>query len=152
MPRKGGRHAQICNPLRRSGGAGRLRPAAENATANNGAANSAAGEAPKPAAYCFFEDSETKAWKATVDKSGNVVVSGKAYRQDSRYKALLSPATVNGTTAEVAPTIAQNDSAYGAPGDWWEVTETIPNSQSVETVAVKCGDETLATLTVPRKK
>jgi hypothetical protein len=125
---------------------------AENGTSNNTATNSAAAEAPKPAAYCFFKDSETKDWKAAVDKSGNVVVSGKAYRQDSRYKALLAPATVNGTTAEVAPTITQNDSTYGAPGDWWDVTEMIPNSRAVDKVTVKCGDETLATLTVPRKK
>src|SRR5690348_16898477 len=126
--------------------------AENNSTANNdAAANSAAAEAPK-AAYCFFKDNETKDWKAKVDKSGNVVVSGKAYRQDSRYKAQLASATVNGTVAEVAPTITQNDSSYGAPGDWWDVSETIPDSRSVDTVTVKCGDETLAQLTVPRKK
>ncbi|NUQ19090.1 MAG: hypothetical protein HOP95_11705 [Sphingomonas sp.] len=125
---------------------------AENSTSNNAVANSSVVEAPKPAAYCFFKDSETKDWKAKLDKGGNVVVSGKAYRQDSRYKAILAPPTVSGTTAEVAPTITQNDSTYGAPSDWWDVTETIPNSQAVESVTVKCGDETLARLTVPRKK
>jgi hypothetical protein len=124
----------------------------ENNTTHNAVANSAAAETPKPAAYCFFKDSETKDWKAELDKSGNVVVSGKAYRQDSRYKALLSPATVSGTKAEVAPTIAQNDGGYGAPGDWWDVSETIPNSQAVATVIVKCADETLATLTARREK
>jgi hypothetical protein len=124
---------------------------AENNTSNNAVTNSAAAEAPK-SAYCFFKDSETKDWKAKLDKSGNVVVSGEAYREDSRYKALLAPATVSGTKAEVAPTIAQNDTGFGAPGDWWDVSETIPNSQAVATVTVRCGDETLATLTVPRKK
>jgi len=118
---------------------------------NNAAANAAAAEAPKPA-YCFFKDSETKGWTAKVDKSGNVVVSGKAYREDSRYKALLSPATVSGSTAEVAPTIAPNDTGFGAPENWWSVSETIPNSQTVTAVTVKCGDETLASLSVPRKK
>jgi hypothetical protein len=124
----------------------------ENNTPQKAAANTASAEAAKPAAYCFFKDSETKDWKAKLDKSGNVVVSGKAYRQDSRYKALLSPATVSGTKAEVAPTIAQNDGGYGAPGDWWDVSETIPNSQAVATVIVKCADETLATLTARREK
>jgi hypothetical protein len=121
----------------------------------NDSANAAANQteqAPKPAAYCFFKDSETKDWKASVDKSGNVVVSGKAYREDSRYKALLSPATVSGTSAEVAPTIGQNDTGFGARDNWWDVTETIPNSAAVESVIVKCGDETVATLSVPRKK
>ena len=124
---------------------------ADNSASNDAAANSSAAEAPRPA-YCFFKDSETKGWKAKVDKSGNVVVSGKAYRQDSRYKAILEPAKVNGTTAEVAPTIVQNDTGYGAPDDWWDVTETIPDSSAVETVTVKCGDATVATLTVPRSK
>ena len=123
----------------------------DNATANNGAANSAAAEAPRPA-YCFFKDTETKAWKATVDKTGNVVVSGKAYREDARYKALLGPATVSGDTAAVSPTIGPNDTGFAAADDWWDITETIPNSTAVKTVTVKCGDETLATLAVPRGK
>jgi hypothetical protein len=120
-------------------------------SSTNAASKTSAPEEPKPA-YCFFQDSETKGWAAKLDKEGNVVVSGKAYREDARYKALLSPATVSGATAEVAPTISQNDTGFAAPGNWWDVSETIPDSQAVETVAVKCGDKTLATLTVPRKK
>ena len=123
----------------------------DNAVANNASANAAAAKPSRPA-YCFFKDSETKGWKASVAKSGDVVVSGKAYREDSRYKALLSPPTVTGTTAEVAPTIGQNDTGFAAPDNWWDVSEAIPNSAAVGTVIVKCGDETLATLTVPRKK
>src|SRR5690242_18084645 len=79
----------------------------ENAATNNSAANSAAAEKPKPA-YCFFKDNETKAWAAKRGKDGNIVVSGKVYREDSRYKAVLNPATVNGTKAEIAPTITVN--------------------------------------------
>ncbi|HLO20260.1 MAG TPA: hypothetical protein VK192_07190 [Sphingomicrobium sp.] len=124
---------------------------AKNAEANNAVANSAAAEKPR-AAYCFFKDSETKAWKAKIDKDGNVVVSGKAYREDPRYKALLAPATVSEATAEVAPTIGQNDTGFASPDNWWDVSETIPNSQAVTTVNVKCGDKSLASLTVPRKK
>jgi hypothetical protein len=120
-------------------------------SANNAAANAAAAEKPKPA-YCFFKPAETKAWAAKPDKDGNVVVTGKAYREDSRYKALLAPARVSGATAEVAPTIGQNDTGYGAPENWWDVSQTIPNSQAVTTVTVKCGADTLATLTVPRQK
>ena len=125
---------------------------AENSTANNNdaAANSAAAEAPK-AAYCFFKDNETKDWKAKVDKSGNVVVSGKAYRQDSRYQAVLGPPEISGTTATIAPTITQNMTGYGAEDDWWDVTATIPNSAAIETVTVMCGAKTLATLAVKPK-
>lgn len=122
----------------------------DNAAANDAAANAAA-EAPRPA-YCFFKADETKGWAAKTDKDGNVVVSGKAYRSDPRYKAQLQPATVSGVTAEVAPTITVNDTGYAAPDNWWDVSETIPNSQAVTGVNVKCGADTIATLTVPRDK
>lgn len=117
----------------------------------NAAANDAAVEKPRPA-YCFFKDSATKAWKATIDKSGNVVVTGKGLAEDARYKAVLSPATVNGTSAEIAPTLAQNDTGFASPDNWWDMSQTIPNSQAVASVTVKCGEETIATLKVPREK
>jgi hypothetical protein len=120
----------------------------DNAAATNNAANAAAAEKPKPA-YCFFKDSETKGWAAKRGKDGNIVVTGKAYREDSRYKALLGPAKVSGTTAEIAPTITVNDTAYGAPDNWWDVKATIPNSASVDTVHVTCGEKTIADLKVP---
>ena len=113
----------------------------ENAAANNSAANSAAAEKPKPA-YCFFKDSET---------NGNIVVSGKVYREDSRYKAVLNPATVSGTTAQVAPNITVNDTSYGAEDNWWDVKATIPNSSAVDAVNVTCGAKTIAELKVPAK-
>lgn len=101
--------------------------------------------------HCFFKDSETKAWSAKRDKAGNIVVTGKAYRSDSRYKALLNPAVITGTTAEINPTIAQNDTGFGAPDDWWDVTATIPNSAAVESVKVTCGAKTVAELSVAAK-
>ena len=122
---------------------------ADESAANNAAANAAAAEKPKPA-YCFFKDSETKGWQAKVDRDGNVVVSGKAFRSDPRYKASLLPATVSGTSAEIAPTITINDTGFAAPENWWDISETIPNSQAVTSVTVKCGADTLATLSVPR--
>lgn len=132
-------------------GLGACGQSTDNAAAYNVTTNTAASEKPRPA-YCFFKDSETKAWKAKVDKDGNVVVSGKAYREDPRYKALLSPATVSGMTAEVAPTIGQNDTGFASPDNWWEVTQTISNSQGVTTVNVECGEKIVASLSVSRKK
>jgi hypothetical protein len=122
----------------------------DNAAANN-AANAAAAETARPA-YCFFKDKETKDWAAKAGKDGNVVVSGKAYREDARYKTALGPATVSGANAEIAPTVTINDTGFAAPDNWWPVSATIPNSQAVATVTVKCGDKTLATLAVPRAK
>ena len=101
--------------------------------------------------HCFFKDNETKGWSAKRDKDGNIVVKGKAYRSDSRYRAFLNPATVTGTTAEIAPTIGQNDTSYGAPDNWWDVTATIPNSAAVESVKVTCGAKTVADLAVAPK-
>jgi hypothetical protein len=122
----------------------------ENSASNEAQGNSSASA--KPAAYCFFKDPETKDWKAKADKDGNVVVTGKALAEDGRYKAVLAPASVSGTSAEIAPTITTNDTGFSAPGNWWSVSATIPNSQSLTSIKVKCGDETLATLTVPRQK
>ena len=122
---------------------------AENSAAS--ATNTAAAEKPKPK-YCFFKDDETKGWAASRDKDGNVVVKGKAYREDTRYQAVLGQAQVTGTTARIAPTIVQNATGYGAPDNWWDVTATIPNSGGVDTVSVECGAKTLAELKVSPKK
>jgi len=117
--------------------------------ANQAATNAA--QPKKRPAYCFFKDSETKGWAASRGKDGNITVKGKAYRQDSRYEAVLGPPEVSGTTATIAPTITQNMTAYGAEDDWWDVTATIPNSSAVDTVNVTCGAKTLATLAVKPK-
>jgi putative lipoprotein len=120
-------------------------------SAGNAAANVAAAPNPEKAPYCFFKDAETKGWKASVGKDGNVVVSGKAYRSDSRYIAEIGKIDVAGTTATVRPTVNPNTTGFGATDNWWDVTKTIPGSSAVKTVLVKCGDKTVATLAVPRK-
>jgi hypothetical protein len=117
-------------------------------------ANEAAANAPQPkkkASYCFFKDNETKGWAASRDKDGNIVVKGKAYRSDARYQALLGPPAINGSGAEISPTIQQNGTGYGAPENWWDVSATIPNSAVVDTVTVSCGAKDLARLQVPPK-
>lgn len=108
--------------------------------------------AKKKAAYCFFKEPDTKGWAASRDKDGNIVVKGKAYRQDSRYKAQLQPAKVTGASAELSPTVVLNDTGFGAPDNWWDVTGTIPNSAAVTSVTVTCGARTLAKLEVPPPK
>jgi hypothetical protein len=126
-------------------------------SSNDDSANQAAAEtkaaAPKKAkpAYCFFKDSETKDWSAKRGKDGNIVVKGKAYREDGRYKAVLNPAAVTGTTADIAPTIVLNDTGFSAPENWWVVSATIPNSAAVTTVNVRCGSKTVKTFNLPAK-
>ena len=121
----------------------------DNKTQNEASANAAAPKKERPP-YCFFKESETKAWAASRDKDGNIVVKGKAYRSDSRYKALLGPPEINGATASIAPTITNNTS-YAAPDNWWDVSATIPNSSAIESVTVTCGSKTLADLKVAPK-
>lgn len=121
------------------------------ATETKAAANQGAASAPKPPPpHCFFTDAKTKGWAASRDRQGNVVVKGKAYREDPRYKAILEPPQVNGTTAVVTPSIAVNDTGYAAVENWWDVTATIPDSRGVDTVEVQCGAKTFAKLTVKR--
>lgn len=115
------------------------------------AANTATAAKAEKVPYCFFKDSETKGWKASVGKGGNIVVTGKAYRSDSRYIAQIGTMDVSGTSATVRPTISPNNTGFGAPEDWWDIKQTVPDSAAVETVLVKCGAKTVATLAVPRK-
>jgi hypothetical protein len=103
------------------------------------------------APYCFFKDSETKAWTATRAKDGNITVKGKAYRSDPRYKAVLGEAKVSGSSAELRPGITVNDTGFAADGNWWDVTTTIPNSAALTTVDVRCGKKTLAHFDLPSK-
>jgi hypothetical protein len=119
---------------------------------DNGASNAAADTSaakPKHGSYCFFKDEETKGWKAALDKSGNVTVTGKAHVKDARYKPQLGQPEVTGTSAELWPTISPN-TGYASPDDWWDVSFTIPNSTAVESVNVRCGSKTMAELTVKR--
>ena len=122
-------------------------PADPSAVANDAVNASASSSQPrkKRPAYCFFKDPETTGWSASRDRQGNVVVKGRAYRSDPRYKAELGPAEVSGTTATISPTISQN-SGYASPDNWWDVSATIPASRQVQTVKVECGSKTLAEL------
>lgn len=120
-------------------------------SADKAAANQAAAQPEKKAGYCFFKDSETKGWKASRAKDGNISVKGKVYREDSRYQAVLGPPEVTGTTASVSPTLTQNMTGFGAADNWWGVSATIPNSAAIDTVTVTCGAKTIASLKVATK-
>jgi hypothetical protein len=119
-------------------------------SADEQAANQAAAAPKEKTPYCFFKDEEAKGWAASAD-DGNVVVSGKLYREDARYKALLDKPKVTGTTAEVWPTVGQNDTGFAAEGNWWNVKLAIPGSAAVTKVNVRCGAKTFASLDVTGK-
>jgi hypothetical protein len=106
---------------------------------------------PKKPAYCFFKDTETKGWVAKRGQDGNIAVTGKVYRSDPRYKAVLGAPVITATTAELSPTIAVNDTGYAAAENWWEVTAAIPDSAAIDTVKVSCGAKTLADIKVAPK-
>ena len=119
-----------------------------SSTDNAPQANQARAQPKKAPAYCFFKEDELKGWTAKRGKDSNISVKGKAHVKDPRYKAVLNPATVSGTSAELTPTIGQNDTGYGAVDDTWDLGATIPNSGGVTTVIVTCGDRTVASLNV----
>ena len=112
----------------------------------------AAAKPPEKPRYCFFKEDGTKGWAASRDGQGNVVVTGKAYREDGRYKAVLGEAKVSGNRAELWPSVAANDTGHSTIDGWWHVTATVPDSAAVDTVAVRCGKRTLAELQVPLKR
>ena len=116
-------------------------------SANRAAAAKPAAEK-KKATYCFFKEPDTKGWSAKRGKDGNIIVTGKAYREDPRYMAVLAPATVNKTSAEISPTITTNTTGFAAQDNWWDVKASIPNSAAITSVTVSCGARTLAQFAV----
>jgi ABC-type glycerol-3-phosphate transport system substrate-binding protein len=117
--------------------------------ANQAAATAEA--AKKKIPYCFFKDEEMKGWSAKRGKDGNITVKGKVYREDSRYQAILAPAAVSGAHAEVSPDLQQNGTGFGAPDNWWDVSQTISNSAAVDTVDVTCGGKVIANFKIEPK-
>src|SRR5258708_33191275 len=105
----------------------------------------------KKPAFCFFEAKETKGWKASRGKDGNISVKGKAYRSDGRYMAVFGPPEISGTAASISPTITNNDTGFSQPDDWWDISATIPGSAAANTVTLTCGADVLATLAVKPK-
>ena len=108
----------------------------------------AAESAPKHPTYCFFKDADTKGWAASRDAEGNVTVKGKASLEDTRYMAALGPPDISGTSASLWLLMNPNTGTYGAPGNWWDVTATVPNSSAVAAVTIMCGTKTVAQLKV----
>ena len=124
--------------------------AGENAAGNVG--TNAAASAPKHPTYCFFKDSDTKGWSASRDAEGNVTVKGKALLEDTRYMAAVGEPEISGSKARLWLTMGSNTNAYGAPGNWWDATATIPGSSGVEAVTIMCGTKTVAQLKVAKAR
>jgi hypothetical protein len=126
--------------------------AACNQAADQPAANAAANAtapAKKPG-FCFFKPEEMKGWKVSTDGKGNITVTGKAHVKDSRYVARLGEPEIDGSTASLALTIAQNSGTYGATDDWWDLEAAIPANAALQSVSVTCGGKSIADL--PLKK
>ena len=104
--------------------------------------------APKKVPYCFFKSENSKGWAASRGKDGNIVVKGKGYLADARYKADLGTAEIEGTTASLQLKMPPNDTGFASEDGWWDISKTIPDSAAIKTVDVLCGAKTLATLSV----
>lgn len=116
------------------------------------AANASAAKTPavasKKVPYCFFKSENSKGWAASRGKDGNIVVKGKGYLADARYKADLGTPEIEGSTASVYLKMPQNDTGYASTDGWWDISKTIPDSAAITTVDVLCGAKTLAELPV----
>ena len=109
-------------------------------------ANQPAAQTPKEKPpHCFFKDSETKDWAVKVT-GDTAVVTGRAFRSDARYKAVLLEPKVVGPVAEVRPSIAVNDTGFASEDNWWDLKSEVP--EGVETVEVRCGSKLIASLPV----
>jgi hypothetical protein len=121
------------------------------AQASDTVANASPAAAAVKVPYCFFKDESAKDWTASAGTDGNVIVKGKAWLADGRYKAGLKPAGIDGTTASLQLAMPQNDTGFSTSDGWWDVKTTIPDSTAVDKVLVLCGARTEASLDVPRK-
>ena len=104
--------------------------------------------APKKVPYCFFKSENSKGWAASRGKDGNIVVKGKGYLADARYKADLGTPEIDGTTARLQLKMPPNDTGFASEDGWWDISKTIPDSAAINTIDVLCGAKTLATLSV----
>ena len=110
-------------------------------------ARAPAAEAPKERPpHCFFKDAETEGWALKV-ADGKAVVTGRAFRSDPRYKAVLLEPKVAGSVAEIRPSITNNDTGFAAEGNWWDLKAEIP-AAGLELVEVRCGGKLVASLPV----
>ena len=110
-------------------------------------ANQAAVEAPKEKPpHCFFKDSETEGWALKV-ADAKAVVTGRAFRSDSRYKAVLLAPRIVGRVAEIRPSIASNDTGFAAEGNWWDLKAEVP-AAGIDAVEIRCGAKLVASLPV----
>lgn len=100
------------------------------------------------APHCFFKDSDAKDWKITA-QGDQLVVTGRAYRADPRYKATFLEPEFEGRVAVLRPSITVNDTGFAADDDWWDIKASIP-AAPVDRVEVRCGQTLLATLQVDR--
>lgn len=105
----------------------------------------------KQAAYCFFKPEEMKAWTATRATNGNITVKGKAHVKDPRYQASFGQVATGPKKVIVYLTIAPNGTGYAAPDDTWSLSETVPDSASVNEAVVQCGDKVIADLQISPK-
>lgn len=124
----------------------------QSATDNTKTAQPEAPAKPKVRHYCFYHRDAQKEWSAARDSHGNVVVKGKAHVDDPRYAADLGQPEVAGTSAKLWLSTTTNTS-YARPGNWWDVSFTIPDSAAVTDVTVNCDAERVfADLRVKPKK
>ena len=121
--------------------AGCSEQAADNAVANQAAAP------PEKVPHCFFKDSDTKEWAAKA-QGEQVVVTGRVFRSDARYKAILLEPKVDGAVAVVRPSMTSNDTGFAADGNWWDVEARIP-AAGLQKVEVRCGKKLVASLDLP---
>ena len=110
----------------------------------------AAAPAKKHPTYCFFKDADTKGWTATRTADGSGAVKGQVHNADRRYMAAMVDAEVSGASGTVWLTMPPNTTGSGAPGDWWDITGSVPNAAAVEKVTILCGKKTVAELTLKK--
>lgn len=100
--------------------------------------------------HCFFKEAELDSFKLAQD-GNELVVTGRAYRSDGRYKAFLQDPKVEDGTAILYPTIGVNDTGFSAPENWWDIEKRLP-ANGIRAVEVRCGARLVKKMPAPASR
>lgn len=96
-----------------------------------------------PEMLCLFEKSDTKDWHGKANQDQSVSVAGKVHVGDPKYRPMLFQPKARGSTAQLILTAAENSTGQAPADGWWDVSYTIPDNGSIQTVEIWCDLDTM---------
>lgn len=103
-------------------------------------------ERPEAAAnmICQFSADDHRGWDGRAQSDQSVIVWGEAYVANPAYRAKLFHPKVEGSTAGVFLTMAENSTGEAPADGWWKVEFVFPDPKAeIRTVEIWCDYDTM---------